>query len=191
METMMAALFNLGWMEILLIVLFVLGIIVIPLPGRYMRRPKRKPIIWREQFLAARVEKIHDVAEAFFCSYDKGEYDLAEKNKFKLTFRRGPDPGGPDGQIVLSLRGEAPIGELPVVLRVLLQPRAGSLLVTLKHEVHPRGEMSARRRQTLTRLFGRELADFREYLRAHFGEPRTPTLDAPRPTKRIDVKRSV
>ena len=186
MDSMLALI---GWFEILVIILFVLGIIVIPLPGRYMRRPKRKPIVWTEQFPAAPIEKIHEVAEAFFCSYDRGEYELVDRKRFRLTFQRGPDPGGPDEQIVLSLRGQPAIDELPVVLRVLLQPRAGSLLVTLKHEVHPRGEMSAKRRKRLTRLFGDELEDFREYLRENFGEPQMPALDSPRPAKRIDVKR--
>jgi len=184
----MMGLFNIGWPEILVIVLFVLGIIVIPLPGRLMRRPKRKPIVWTEQFVAAPVEKIHEVAEAFFCSYDRGEYELADRQRFRLTFRRGPDVGGPDEQIVLSLRGEPAIDELPIVLRVLLQPRAGSLLVTLKHEVHPPSEVSAKRRKRLTRLFGDELEDFREYLRENFGEPQMPALDAPRPVKRIDAR---
>ncbi len=183
--------FNIGWQEILLILLFVLGFIVIPLPGRFMRRPKRKPVIWSEQFLAAPIESIHDVAEAFFCSYDGGEYELVDKQKFRLTFHRGPQAGQqPDEQIVLSLRGEGPMDEMPITLRVLLQPRAGGLLVTLKHEVQPRSEMSAKRRKRLTRLFDEELEDFREYLRANFGEPRTLAIEgAPRPKKRIDVRR--
>jgi hypothetical protein len=182
--------FNIGWQEILVILLFVLGFIVIPLPGRFMRRAKRKPVIWTEQFLAAPIESIHDVAEAFFCSYDAGEYVLVDKQRFRLTFHRGPQPGEQDEQIVLSLRGEGPIYEVPVTLRVLLQPRAGSLLVTLKHEVQPPGEMSAKRRKRLTRLFDDELEDFREYLRENFGEPQAKALEAPpRPKKRIDVRR--
>ena len=70
---------TIGWQTALLILLFVLGFIVIPLPGRFMRRAKRKCVIWSEQFLAAPIESIHDVAEAFFCSYDAGEYVLVEK----------------------------------------------------------------------------------------------------------------
>ena len=183
--------FNIGWQEVLLILLFVLGFIVIPLPGRFMRRPKRKPVIWSEQFLAAPIESIHDVAEAFFCSYEAGEYELVDKQRFRLTFHRGPQPSQqPDEQIVLSLRGEGPIDEMPVTLRVLLQPRAGGLLVTLKHEVQPKAEMSAKRRKSLTRLFDEELEDFRDYLRANFGEPQAKALEgAQRPKKRIDVRR--
>ena len=183
--------FNIGWQEILVILLFVLGFIVIPLPGRFMRRPKRKPVIWSEQFLAAPIETIHDVTEAFFCSYEAGEYVLVEKQRFRLTFHRGPQPSQqPDEQIVLSLRGEGPIYEMPITLRVLLQPRAGSLLVTLKHEVQPKAEMSAKRRKRLTRLFDEELEDFRDYLRANFGEPQTMALEAEkRPSKRIDARR--
>jgi len=79
---------------------------------------------------------------------------------------------------------------MPTTLRVLLQPRAGSLLVTLKHEVHPPGEMSTKRRKRMTKLFDDELEDFRDYLRANFGEPQAKVLEAaPRPKKRIDVRR--
>ena len=174
-----------------MILLFVLGFIVIPLPGRFMRRPKRKPVIWTEQFLAAPIESIHDVAEAFFCSYHAGEYVLVDKQRFRLTFHRGPQSSEQDEQIVLSLRGEGPIDEMPITLRVLLQPRAGSLLVTLKHEVQPKAEMSAKRRKRLTRLFDDELEDFRGYLRENFGEPQAKALEGPqRPKKRIDVRRS-
>ena len=63
MEGMMAL--SIGWPEILLIVLFVMGVIVIPLPGRFMRRRRRRPIVWTGQFVAAPIETIHDVAEAF------------------------------------------------------------------------------------------------------------------------------
>ena len=181
--------FTIGWQEVLLVILFVLGIIAIPLPGRFMRRPKRKPVVWAEQFVAAPIESIHDVAEAFFCSYDAGEYALVDKQRFRLTFHRGPQPSEQDEQIVLSLRGEEAIYDMPVTLRVLLQPRAGSLLVTLKHEVRPRGEMSARRRKRLTRLFDDELDDFQDYLIENFGEPQAKAIEGPRPTKRIDVRR--
>jgi len=182
--------FNIGWQEVLLVILFVLGVIAIPLPGRFMRRSKRKPVVWAEQFVAAPIESIHDVAEAFFCSYDAGEYTLVDKQRFRLTFHRGPKSSQQDEQIVLSLRGEEAIYETPVTLRVLLQPRAGSLLVTLKHEARPRGETSARRRKRLTALFHDELEDFRDYLVENFGEPHAKALDGlPRPTKRIDVRR--
>lgn len=185
----MLGFFNIGWPEVLLIILFVLGIIAIPLPGRYMRRAKRKPVVWTEQFVAAPIESIHDVAEAFFCSYDEGEYTLADKQRFRLTFHRGPQSTEQDEQIVLSLRGEESIDDTSVILRVLLQPRAGSLLVTLKHEVRPRGEMSARRRKRLTSLFDDELEDFEDYLIENFGEPQAKTIEGPRPKKRIDVRR--
>jgi len=182
--------FSIGWPESLLIVLFVMGVIVIPLPGRLMRRRRRRPVVWTGQFVAAPVETIHDVAEAFFCSYDSGEYVLQDKQRFRLVFHRGPAVKDGDEQIVLSLRGEEPIYELPVTLAVLLQPRAGSLLVTLRHEVYSRVEMSAKRRKRLSKMFDQELDRFREYLRAHFGEPRQPALETPRPAKRIDVKRA-
>jgi len=181
--------FTIGWQEILLVILFVLGIIAIPLPGRFMRRAKRKSVIWAEQFVAAQIEAIHDVAEAFFCSYDAGEYALVDKQRFRLTFHRGPKPSRQDEQIVLSMRGEEPIDETPITLRVLLQPRSGSLLVTLKHEVRPRGQMSARRRKRLTSLFDDELEAFRDYLIENFGQPRAKAIESPRPAKRIDVRR--
>jgi hypothetical protein len=182
--------FTIGWQEVLIIVLFLLGIIVIPLPGRWMRRAARSPMRWSEEFRAPLVESIHDVAEAFFCSYPRGEYTLVQRERFRLTFRRGRPLAEDDGQIVLSLRHEAEAPEdQPVVLRVLLQPQMDSLVVTMKHEVTPRRSLGAIARKRLAAHFRREVRDFQAYLRKNFGVPGE--ITAPRPVKRIDaVQRS-
>jgi hypothetical protein len=181
--------FNIGWQEVLIILLFVLGIIVIPLPGRWMRRAAHRPLRWSQEFLAAAIPTIHEVTEAFFCSYPGGEYTLAGKERFRLTFRRGPPPREDDGQIVLSLRGDGPPDEMPVVLRVLFQPRADALLITVKHEVHAGKSLGTPTRKRLAAIFRREVRDFRTYLRENFGTPESFADPAGRPTKRITTKR--
>ncbi len=181
--------FNIGWQEVLIIILFLLGIVVIPLPGRWMRRAARKPLRWSADFLAAPIATIHEVTEAFFCSYPGGEYTLEGKERFRLTFRRGPPPREDDGQIVLSLRGDDPTDQLPVVLRVLFQPRADALLITVKHEVRAAKSVGTATRKKLAAIFRHEVRDFRTYLRENFGSPESFGDPAGRPTKRITAKR--
>ncbi|MGB2820664.1 MAG: hypothetical protein WBF17_06755 [Phycisphaerae bacterium] len=181
--------FTIGWQEVLIIILFLLGLIVIPLPGRWMRRAPRKPLRWSEEFLAAPIPTIHEVTEAFFCSYPRGEYTLEGRERFRLTFRRGPPPRDDDGQVVLSLRGDERPGELPVALRVLFQPRADALLITAKHEVHAAKSLGAVTRKKLAAIFRQEVRDYRTYLRDNFGTPESFADPAQRPTKRIPAKR--
>jgi len=181
--------FTIGWQEVLLIVLFVLGIVVIPLPGRWLRRAARKPLRWSQEFLAAPIPTIHEVAEAFFCSYPRGEYTLAGKERFRLTFHRGPAPQEDDGQIVLSLRGDPALEDLPVVLRVLFQPHADVLRITMKHQVHVGKSLGATTRKRLSALFRREMGDFRTYLRENFGSPESFADPTRRPAKRIATRR--
>ncbi|HUS92707.1 MAG TPA: hypothetical protein VM695_12695 [Phycisphaerae bacterium] len=182
---------TIGWQEVLLVLLFVLGLVVIPLPGRWMRRAKRRPLRWSQQFRSPPIPAIHDVAEAFFCSYERGEYTLASRERFRLTFRRGRAPAEDDGQIVLSLRRDEERPEdLPVTLRVLLQPRAGCLLITLNHEARPKKAPSLVERRRMASRFQRELRDFRAYLRDNFPAP-DPQAGLPMPRKRIEGKWTV
>ncbi len=170
--------FTIGWQEVLLILLFLLGVVVIPLPGRWIRKAARKPVTFSERFLAPPIENIHSVAEAFFCSYERGEYELVGKERFRLVFRRG-EQDHDDGQVVLSLRESEPPSRVPVILRVLFQPRADALAVTVKHEARPRGAVGAVRRRKLSGLFQREAHDFQSYLRENFG-----AVDADEPRRR-------
>jgi hypothetical protein len=180
--------FNIGWQEVGIVILFVLGIIVIPLPSRWLKRRAREPMRWTAQFSALPVERIHDVAEAFFCSYAMGEYTLEAKERFRLVFHRGQPPAQDDQAVVLSLRGaDGGPDDVFVVLRVLLQPRPDSLLITMKHEVTPRRTLSGRARKKLTARLHREVDDFDAYLSEHFGD--VDTLNAPRPVRRINAWR--
>ena len=181
-------LFNIGWQEILLIVLFLLGLVVIPLPGKWMRRVKREPLRWSFQFRAAPIPTIHEAAEAFLCSYASGEYSLEGRERFRLTFRRGPMPRE-DGQVVLSLRGDPSSDELPVLLRVLFQPKADGLTVTFKYEVHAGKSLPTGLRKKLESSLRREIKDFRAYLNESFGSPDSIAEAPRRRAKQIDVIR--
>ena len=180
--------FHIGWQEIAIVLLFALGIIVIPLPGRWMRRQARQPMRWTAQFSALPVERIHDVAEAFFCSYPMGEYTLDAKERFRAGFHRGQPPGQDEQGVVLSLRPtDGGPDDVFVVLRVLLQPRPDSLLITMKHEVTPPRTLSGRARKKLIARLHREVDDFDAYLTEHFGDVDMPK--APRPVRRINAWR--
>ena len=180
---------TIGWQEVLLILLFLLGIIVIPLPGRWMRRRARRPVRWSDEVLAPPIDRIHDVVEAFFCSYPGGEYSLVGKERFRLILHRGGQAQEEDdGRIVLSLRREMENPEdMPVTLRVLFQPSAEALRVTLKHEVLPRRPLGRRARRKLARHIAREIGAFREYLYQSFGQPAA-MAEGRRPVKRIEAR---
>ena len=183
--------FFIGWLglqELVLIALFAVGIIIIPLPGRLFGRRKHaiaggKPLQWSGRFRAARIEPIHTAAEAFFCSYSNGEYTIAGREKFRLTFHRGPwhDQGG--GQLVPVAYAGAKPAELPVILRVVMQPHRDGLLMTVRHEVIPAGKLSRAEKKGLTTRFKGEVMAFKSYLAENF----TPPPEAPRERKRISV----
>jgi len=185
----------LGLSELILIALFAIGIIVIPLPGRLFGRGRTgghsiaggKPVQWSGKFRTGRIETIHTAAEAFFCSYPGGEYTLGDRERFRLTFHRGPwhDQGG--GQLVPVAYAGARPDELPLILRVVMQPRKDGLLITVRHEVIPPAALSRADRKALTRRFKREVAAFRSYLADNFAPPADQKPDARRPRKRISV----
>ena len=183
----------LGFQELILIALFAIGIIIIPLPGRLFGRRGRshaiaggKPVQWSGRFHTGRIEAIHTAAEAFFCSYSRGEYTLMGREQFRLSFHRGPwqDAGG--GQLVPIAYAGAKPDELPVVLRVVMQPQARGLLITVRHEVIPPDKLAREDKKALTARFKREIADFQAYLKDNFIPPQD-APPAPRPRKRISV----
>lgn len=174
---------TIGWQEALIVVLFLVGIIVLPLPGRLFPRAARRTARWSHRFRAPAIAAIHEAAEAFFCSYPEGEYTLRARERFRLTFVRGAWQVGPGGR--LTPHPQAPPADRPVLLRVLLQPRPDSLLITLKHEVPGGAAPAADARQRLTAHFAREASDFRAYLRRSFGGDRRQA--APRPARRIET----
>lgn len=184
----------LGLPELILIALFAVGIIIIPLPGRLFARrgggrdlAAGKPVQWSGKFRTVPIKAIHTAAEAFFCSYTRGEYTLVGREQFRLTFHRGPwhDQGG--GQLVPIAYAGARPDELPVILRVVMQPRASGLLITVRHEVIPLDKLSGPGKKALTARFKRELAAFQSYLKDNFVPPEGPP-EAPRPRKRITVR---
>jgi hypothetical protein len=184
----------LGLSELILIALFAIGIIIIPLPGRLFARrggghtvAGGKPVQWSGKFRTVPIKAIHTAAEAFFCSYSRGEYTLMGREQFRLTFHRGPwqDSGG--GQLVPIAYAGARADELPVILRVVMQPQARGLLITVRHEVIPPDKLPRQDKQALTARFKGEVAAFQSYLKDNFVPPEAPP-EAPRPRKRITVR---
>ena len=184
-----------GWVglqELIVIVLFfAAGIIFIPIPRKLFGHKGHavaggKPVRWSGKFRVSRVPRIHTVAEAFFSSYSEGEYTIMGREQFRLTFHRGPwqDTGG--GQLVPIATAGATPDEMPVILRVVMQPRRDGLLMTVRHEVIPPNKLSRAGKTSLTARFKREVADFQTYLETNFAPSPGPP-DAPRPRKRISV----
>ena len=184
----------LGLSELILIALFAIGIIVIPLPGRLFGRrgggghsiAGGKPVQWSGKFRTGRIETIHTAAEAFFCSYTAGEYTLGDRERFRLTFHRGPWQDQGAGQLVPVAYDGARADELPLILRVVLQPHKNGLLITVRHEVIPANKLSRADKKGLTARFKREVAVFQSYLKDNF-DPPGQTQDDRRARKRISV----
>ena len=174
---------RIGWQEVVLILLVLVGIIVGPLPLRRRLGRQAKPAQWSSHFRVAQVESIHVVAEAFFCSYSEGEYTLADRERFRLTFRRGAWRVA-DGELLPAAEADVEPQSLPIVLRVLFQPRADSLQITLRHEAAVTGKLPAATRKLLSAAFKREARDFQAYLQDNFDAGSFPSR---RPTKRIDA----
>ena len=184
-----------GWIglqELVVIALFfAAGIIFIPLPRKLFGRKEHtvaggKPVRWSGKFRAGRIPRIHTVAEAFFSSFSEGEYTIMGREQFRLTFHRGPWQDTGAGQLVPIAYAGATPDEMPVILRVVMQPRKDGLLLTVRHEVIPPDKLSRADRTGLTARFKREVTAFQTYLETNFA-PSSGPPDVPRPRKRISV----
>ena len=165
--------FTIGLQEVIIIVLFLVGILVIPIPGRWLRRRGPGPLRSSNEFEAPPIPSIHAAAEAFFCSYPQGEYTLQQRERFRMTFRRGRwERRSPTEIVPAAEAGDEP-EDLPVILRVLIQPRPDSLLLTVKHEALPGAVAPRARKKELARRFRAEARDFQAYIEANF-PPREP-----------------
>ncbi len=184
-----------GWIglqELIVIVLFLAaGVIFIPIPRKLFGRKQHsvaggKPVRWSGKFRVNQIPHVHTAAEAFFSSYSEGEYTIMGREQFRLTFHRGPwqDTGG--GQLVPIAYAGAKPDEMPVVLRVVMQPRRDGLLMTIRHEVIPPDKLSRADKAGLTARFKREVADFQTYLETNFAPSAGPP-GPPRPRKQISV----
>lgn len=109
------------------------------------------------------------VLEAFFASYPGGDYDVEEREKYKLAFRRG--------QWHRSLLGLGPkvpgrlvpgdFAQWPVKVRVLVRPAPEVFKVTVRYEVHlPRKHQSLKSetQSSVDQYARRELAELAGYL---------------------------
>jgi hypothetical protein len=176
---------TIGWQEILMILLFLVGIIFIPYPLRRLQRGRAAPARWSSRIRVGRIDTIHEVAEAFFCSYSEGEYALTVRERFRMTFHRG-QWRRTEGGLTAAGSPADDVEDMPVILRLLFQPRPDSLLITMKHEAHLDAALPGAVRKALTTCFKREVRDFEAYLRNNFGA-KGGFLPGKRPSKRIDA----
>lgn len=84
-------------------------------------------------------ERLPAVLEAFFASYPGGDYDVDERDRYKLAFRRGLWR-----KSLLGLGPRVPerlvpgdFSQWPVIVRVLIRPAPELFTITVRYEVHP------------------------------------------------------
>ena len=132
-------------------------------------RGRRMPayrLEWISSFEAARQESLHAAAEAFFCSYPRGEYVLESRERYRVVLRRGKWVRRADGTLAPARASQFRIGDYavyPMVLRVLILPRANGASVTLKHEVVTPAPLSPRSYEALSEMVKQEWAGFHAY----------------------------
>lgn len=109
------------------------------------------------------------VLEAFFASYPDGDYSVEEREKYKLSFRRGQWR-----QSLLGLGPKVPdrlvpgdFSQWPIIVRVLLRPAPEVFTITVRYEVHLPRKMQSLKSETQTSVdlyARREMADLAVYL---------------------------
>lgn len=114
-------------------------------------------------------ERLLAVLEAFFASYPAGDYDVDERDKYKLAFRRGLWK-----KALLGLGPRVPdrlmpgvFAQWPVIVRVLVRPAPDVFTITVRYEVHlPRSVNSLKpETQSSVHLYAmKELTDLAAYL---------------------------
>ena len=169
-----------------MVLLFLVGIIFIPYPLRWLQRGQAGPARWSSRFRVARIDTIHEAAEAFFCSYSEGEYTLTMRERFRMTFHRGQWQRTAGGGLTPAGKADDDVEDMPVIVRLLFQPRADSLSITVKHEMPLTAPLPAAVRKALANCFKKEVRDFQAYLRSNFPGKGT-FLPAERPSKRINA----
>jgi hypothetical protein len=83
-------------------------------------------------------DRLLAVLEAFFASYPNGDYDVDERDRYKLAFRRGMWK-----KSLLGLGPRVPeklvpgeFTQWPVIVRVLVRPAPEVFTITVRYEVH-------------------------------------------------------
>jgi hypothetical protein len=93
---------------------------------------------WSYSLTVPPYERLLAVLEAFFASYPGGDYDVDERDRYKLTFRRGLWK-----KSLLGLGPRVPerlvpgeFTQWPVIVRVLVRPAPEVFTITVRYEVH-------------------------------------------------------
>ena len=114
-------------------------------------------------------ERLLAVLEAFFASYPGGDYDVDERDRYKLAFRRGQwrksllglGPRVPDRLVP----GE--FTQWPLIVRVLVRPAPELFTITVRYELHLPRPMKTLKPETQSSVHQhalKELADLAAYL---------------------------
>ena len=124
---------------------------------------------WNYRLEVPPYERLMAVLEAFFASYPGGDYDVDERDRYKLSFRRGNwrksllglGPRVPDrlvpGEFVLW----------PLVVRVLVRPAPDAFAITIRYELYLPRSMKALKPETQAAVHQhalKELDDLAAYL---------------------------
>lgn len=94
---------------------------------------------WEYQLEVPPYEKIIEVVEAFFASYPGGDYDCQQRQRYRLTFRRGcwrrSMLGLGDWVPDRLVKGQ--FNQWPIIVGVLIRPSPQSFLLTIRYELYP------------------------------------------------------
>jgi hypothetical protein len=125
--------------------------------------------IWSYRIEVPPYERLPAILEAFFASYPGGDYDVEERDRYKLSFRRG--------LWRKSLLGMGPrvpdrlptnqFSEWPLIVRLLVRPAPDLFTVTIRYEVYLPRPMTSLNPETQTAVdlhARKELADLVVYL---------------------------
>jgi hypothetical protein len=124
---------------------------------------------WSYSLAVPPYDRLLAVLEAFFASYPGGDYNVDERDKYKLAFRRGLWK-----RSLLGLGPQVPdrlvpreFAQWPVIVRVLVRPAPEVFTITIRYEVHlPRSVKTLKpETQAAVHLHAmQELADLAAYL---------------------------
>lgn len=131
--------------------------------------PIYRSYTWSYRINVPPYDRLLAVLEAFFASYPGGDYEVIEREKYKLAFRRG--------QWRKALMGLGPMvpdrlvpgdfAQWPILVRVLIRPAPEQFTVTIRYEVHlPRRTKSLRPETQLSvdQHARKEMGDLADYL---------------------------
>jgi|GEM_PF-713814 len=96
-----------------------------------------KSYLWEYRIDVPPYDKLMEVLEAFFCSYQRGDYSCENRERFKMQFRRGGWKKSLMGlgQLVPESLAKGRFDRWPVLVSVLVRPSPETYAITLRYQL--------------------------------------------------------